>query len=207
MSHLFDNYPTGINTHVPDNTSQKLEIKPDYDEVIVLGADNTHCFKIPHRREEISDIKIIYNQGINTKVIKEYHVYYDTEGNIKDEQGDIHWDYPEDGTPSEPDRWYSLISCDVTAEETNNFNGYNQDVNIQIFTTILNGKWELLQEELSALDLMEVYEGDLSYKDHFIIDFGKPCNFDASDIYKVKIVRKLEERVEKNSDEGEITNG
>lgn len=221
MSQLFDNYHTSdkynLNplAQVPDNTRQKLEMKPLYDEVIVLGADNTHCFQIPHRKEEISKIKIIYNQGIETKLIKEYEVVYGENNDIIEENGAIHWDYPNpnaeypEDRESSPDRWYSLISCDVTAEETNNFNWYNQDVNVQIFTTLRNGKFVQDEgtKELTALELMMVYDGELTYSDHFVPDDPMTFNFDASKIYTVKIVRKLEERIENNSEEGEIDNG
>lgn len=219
MSQMFDNYqksddynlnPSG---QVPDNTRQRLMICPGYDEVLILGSDNIHDFKIPHRFEEVSDLKIVYNQGIETKIIKEYHVVYNENNEIISETGDIHWD--DGGNYSQ---WYSLISCTISDEETNKFNGYNKDINVQIFTTLRSGYYEPGYEsgyaDLTPEELMLIYkgkvlyndDGSLLYQDRFIPTFG-PCSFDASPIYKIKLVRKLVEDVatEENVDNSSET--
>lgn len=236
MSQLFDNYTTKKSVQLPDNTSQILEMKPTYDEVIVLGADNTHCFTIPHRREQVSDLKIVYNQGIETKVVKEYHVLLDEDGGptyVTDEDGKktyqladipsgaIHWDYSGDSQ-----NYYSLISFDITEEETKLFNWYNQDTDVQIFITLFNGHFKSQEDPydpgnegttdndfngtldqydntiIDPLDILETYfdgEVDPVKDDPFIYD-GGPCNYDVSDIYVIKIVPKLENNLQKEGE-------
>lgn len=233
---------------IPDNTTPHLIMKPDYNEVIILGADNTHCFTIPYRKEQISDLKIVYNQGIETKLIKEYHVLYNENNEIEEETLDtqniglgaslksteasqsildelndlfikettetspfipsniIHWDFPGNSK-----YWKSLISFDITAEETKNFNWYNQDVSVQIFIVIRNGHYKSqenfeLDPNKSTQEYLEEFDKDFSditdpldYEfinedDEFIVDTDiGPCNYDVSPIYKVKVVRKLKE--------------
>ena len=259
------NYKYPSQKKIPDNTTPHLIMKPYYDEVIVLGADNTHCFAIPHRREEFSDLRIVYNQGTETKLIKEYHVVYGTNNVVEketfetqelgssndqdigteelstseqilaelddmfgtpmaeedipepspliSESGTVHWDFPGNSK-----FWKSLISFDVNAEETKNFNGYNQDVNVQVFVTLRSGHFKsqltfslnnmTTEEYLAYIDrqtfkgVENPLEGDVDYEffeedDPFIPD-GGPARYDVSPIYKIKIVRKLQE--------GEISN-
>ena len=286
MSHLFDNYgpildeegkPTGKYIYqkvIPDNTTPRLIIKPGYDEVIVLGADNTHCFTIPHRFEEVKSLKIVYNQGIETKLVKEWPLLYAEETPVEEETstniglgamlgavnnqdtedisdteqneepaieentsttqqlldeldhfwpstveedpdaepspfiptGAIHWDFPGNSK-----YWKSLISFDITAEETKNFNWYNPDVSVQVFITLNSGHFESqvnfkfdenesLDEILAKINFKGVknpLEEDIDYEfidedDPFIPD-GGPDHYDVSPIYKIKIVRKLQE--------------
>ena len=255
MSQLFKNYGKyrEDSAHkypsqkiIPDNTSERLVMKPDYSEVIVLGANNTHCFTIPYRREQISALKIVYNQGIETKLIKEYHVLYgennevedetlktqepnkenslkETSQSILDELNELFIKETPESSPFIPSNmiywdfegnskyWKSLISFDITAEETKNFNWYNPDVRVQIFITLRNGHYKSqenfeLDPSISMQEYLDNFDKDfedttdqLNYefideRDPFIVDQDiGPASYDVSPIYKIKIVKKLEE--------------
>lgn len=120
MSQLFNNY-TNEYTGTPDNTTEPLNVYPGYDEVIVLGADNTHCITFQHQKQEIKAVTVLYTQGIHTKLV----FTWDEELNQEDNYASpIHWDSADDEYPAR-------ISYDISAEQTKLFNGYNQDVYCQ----------------------------------------------------------------------------
>lgn len=132
MSTLFNNYtPERLPFLPPDNTHGHLKVKPDYDEVIVWEADNTHCFTIPHKKSELFAVKAIYNQGVETKL-----VYQWTVGMV--DNGIFRWDF--EGDDEHP---YSQISINMPGFDTFNFNLYNQDIRVQLHNCTKEGYMDM----------------------------------------------------------------
>lgn len=153
MSQMFDRYRKGYVDSQPNNLNESLDIPPEYKDDLILDADNSYSFKIPHLFNELLYIEITYTQGTEIKLIKSFDMskfipensetryVYDDETqdaglveivrNIQD---------LEDGLVT-IDEFYEIDNCcilyyTVTPEELTSFNDYNREVFIQLKTYI-----------------------------------------------------------------------
>ena len=124
MTNLFDNYEK-FNTTTPDNRYRFLPTIPEYKDVIIRGAEVEHCFKIPHKMENIIGARVIYYQGIEEKVIVPF-----SRIQLKNE-------YSSEDTTEDISENYCWAYYTLTEEESLRFNTYNKQVQVQLAVVIL----------------------------------------------------------------------
>ena len=139
MSQLFNNYQDKKQTETPDNQKDFLKMPNEYKDLIVLGADNTHFFKIPHPKNEIKEITVLYNQGIETKLEYHWPNLLGTDNHIMLDE-DIY------------DEYASWISYEITADDTANFNRHNKSVKAQLKVILTNS------DGTESTDISEIYK-------------------------------------------------
>lgn len=67
MSQLFKNYDSSTND-IANNEKEYIDRLREYKDVIVLGADNDHTFRIPYTKDELIKFTITYIQGTEIKL-------------------------------------------------------------------------------------------------------------------------------------------
>jgi len=128
MTNLFDNYEK-YNTTIPDNRYEFLPIVPEYKDVIIRGAEVEHCFKIPHKMEDIIGARVIYYQGIEEKLIIPF-----SRIQLRNEYSSL------DTTEDASDK-YCWAYYNVMEDESLLFNTYNKQVQVQLVVVVLeNGE-------------------------------------------------------------------
>lgn len=129
---MFNNYTSKDAVMLPpDNTHGFLELKKDFDDIIVIGEETCHTFTIDHPIAELKMVKVIYNQGTETVHTYIWPALTSThselvcikEGTIKDAK--------------------SIFAVHMSAEDTFNFNSYNKDVKMQIHSIITGNDKEV----------------------------------------------------------------
>jgi len=124
MTNLFDNYEK-YNTPIADNRYRFLPIVPEYKDVIIRGAEVEHCFKIPHKIENIIGARVVYYQGIEEKVIIPFsRIQLKNEYNSEDTTNDI-------------SKNYCWAYYTLTEDESLRFNTYNKQVQVQLAVVVL----------------------------------------------------------------------
>jgi len=131
MSELFKNY--GKQKITPHNRNKKLDIEKEYWDVIYVGANAKHNFKVPRKKEVIQNVAICYRQGTEIKLTK--NLLDVTITNLP-----INPDYPSYMNGC------SLVSYVITPEESLNFNFWNTEVYAQIKVFLSNGRIEYSPE-------------------------------------------------------------
>lgn len=159
MSQLFDNY-IKHNTHIPDNISQFLYREPDYKDVIVIGATNEHVLNINPDKSDIYKLEIIYRQGTVIKLTKAFYMARFVPALL--ESGSLAstswWLYPDNNAKLyvfskeelEDQEFHlkdipnhtiyrSILMYSLTAEDSQLFNDYDQDLIMQAKITYTDG--------------------------------------------------------------------
>lgn len=124
MTNLFDNYEK-YNTTIPDNRYRFLPVIPEYKDVIIRGAEVDHCFKIPHKMENIIGARVVYYQGIEEKVIIPF-----SRIQLKNE-------YSSEDTTDDISENYCWAYYTLTEDESLRFNTYNKQVQVQLAVVVL----------------------------------------------------------------------
>lgn len=160
MSDLFKNYKNEYRD-IPDNYVMFLKKSPEYKDIIVLGADNTHSFILPFAFDKLVSFEVSYIQGTEIKLKKYWgnellgsnwftldpnestetiHVYNDDRGysklyEIKNEDIDL----SEFKMLKEFDLvklsltpYFCVLYYDLNPEDIRLFNNYNTDVYAQL---------------------------------------------------------------------------
>lgn len=146
MLNMFKNYDNN-NNFIPNNEYEFLPVESQYKDMMVLNAINNYSFRIPHKREDILDLSILYMQGTEYKVQKGYQ--------------DVNLiDIPDsDGTIRR-----CIATYQLNPEDTLNFNTYNREVKVQLKIILLDGRIEYskiyLVKIINSLDANIEEEGE-----------------------------------------------
>lgn len=123
MSHLFDNYIINGPKIGPNNRDKHIEQEPEFFDTIWPGANCRHEFRVEHKKADISNLRIYYNQGSEIVLVKNLPDVIITERTF----GSI---------------TYCVITYEISEYESLAFNLYNKNCGVQMELDLVGGEIE-----------------------------------------------------------------